>query len=113
MTESPCLFCQIAGGKIEAKKVWENDAYFALDDKYPKAPVHILVLPKAHLSKKQTAQNSDQSHWGDLMAAVFEVIRLKNLDSTGFEVISYGGGYNHFDHEHIHILGGSKKQPTA
>ncbi len=100
-------------GDVSVDKVWENDDFFVINDKYPKAPVHLLVIPKDHVSKDEKMAAQDQSHWGPLMEAVFEVVRLKKLDQTGYKLMSYGAGYNHFDHEHIHVLGGSSKQPNA
>lgn len=104
-----CLFCQMSNGEVEVQKVWENEDFFAIPDKYPKAPIHLLVIPKTHISKDATMVQEDQSHWRELMAAVFAVIRLKNLDQTGYKVVTYGAGYNHFDHEHVHVLGGEKQ----
>lgn len=109
MAES-CLFCQMAKGDIKVEKVWENQDYFAINDKYPKAPIHLLVIPKEHISKDEMMVKADQSHWGPLMAAVMQVVRLKKLDQTGYKVVTYGAGFNHFDHEHVHVMGG-KIQP--
>jgi histidine triad (HIT) family protein len=112
MAEAECLFCRIARGDAPVKIIWQNDDYFAIKDKYPKAPIHLLVIPKDHVSKNEKMRGSDQSHWGPLMAAVFEVVRLKKLTETGYKVVSYGAGYNHFDHEHVHVMGGGSKQPV-
>jgi histidine triad (HIT) family protein len=102
----------MVAGEVPVEKVWEDEDYFAIKDKYPKAEVHLLVIPKQHISKNEMMLQEDQSHWKDLMSAVFEVIRLKNLHTTGYKVVTYGAGFNHFDHEHVHVLGGSSKQPA-
>lgn len=107
-----CLFCQIALGKEAAKVVWENEKYLAIENKYPKAPIHVLVIPKTHMSKDEEMARVDQSRWGEIMGATFEVVRLLNLDKTGYKLSTFGAGYNHFDHEHIHVIGGSKTAPA-
>lgn len=103
------MFCQIAEGQIEAERVWENADFLAIPDKYPKAPIHLLVIPKLHVSKDANMEKEDQNHWGPLMSAVMQVVRLKKLNQTGYKVVTYGAGFNHFDHEHVHVLGGAKQ----
>jgi histidine triad (HIT) family protein len=111
MHKEDCLFCQIALGRESAKVVWENEDFLAFENKYPKAPVHILVIPREHQSKDAEMLKEDQGRWALLMGAVFEVIRIKNLNKTGYKLASYGAGYNHFDHEHVHVIGGMKEPP--
>lgn len=93
-----------------AVKVWENDDFLAIENKYPKAPVHLLVMPKRHESKKLLVTGQGNIYQG-LMEAVYIVVREKGLDSSGYKLVNNGGGYNHFDHEHIHVMGGSKTEP--
>jgi len=114
MIDKDCLFCQIAAKKAEGKIVWENDEFLAIENKYPVAKVHLLVMPKAHISKRELAGGSTgDGFWGKIMASVFEVVRAKGLDKTGYKLINNGAGYNHFDHEHIHVLGGTKEEPAG
>lgn len=49
--------------------------------------------------------------WGKIMPVVFEVVSELGLDKTGYKLVNNGAGYNHFEHEHIHILGGTKTEP--
>lgn len=123
--ETDCLFCKIAAKKEAAVIVWENEEFVAIKNKFPVAPVHLLVMPKEHVSKKKlgakttpTAKQSggqvtDSHFWSKIMAAVFEVIRQSGLDKTGYKLVNNGAGYNHFDHEHIHVLGGTKGEPAG
>ncbi|MBI3954748.1 HIT domain-containing protein [Candidatus Collierbacteria bacterium] len=114
MRDPNCLFCQIIAGDKPGEKVWENEAFLAITNKYPQAPVHLLVMPKEHESKKELAAGvTKDNFWDKIMGAVFEVVRLKNLDQTGYKLVNNGAGYNHFDHEHIHILGGTKEEPAG
>jgi len=119
-----CLFCEIAKGAEPATKVWENEGFICIKNKYPVAPVHLLVMPKEHVSKNVLvfaplrqgyggAEMTFSHLWDKIMGAVFEVIRKEGLDKSGYKLVNNGAGYNHFDHEHIHVLGGSKEEPAG
>lgn len=112
MTKDPdCLFCKIIDGEEPSVKVWENQSFLAILNKYPKAPVHILVMPKEHRSKLALVQGKGLDLYQGLMEAVYEVVREKGMDKRGYKLVNNGGGYNHFDHEHIHVMGGSETEP--
>lgn len=114
MEDKKCLFCQIGAKEEPAVIVWENDAFVAIKNKYPVAPVHLLVMPKTHVSKKDLSGGSTSAgFWDKIMGAVFEVVRQEGLDKSGYKLVNNGAGYNHFDHEHIHILGGSSEEPAG
>jgi histidine triad (HIT) family protein len=102
-----CIFCKIIAGEIPSKKVYEDDTVLAFEDINPLAPIHILVIPKEHISGV-SAITSDNSA---VVAHIFEVIpqiaREKKLDG-GFRVISNCGddACQSVKHLHFHILGG-------
>jgi len=48
-----------------------------------------------------------------MMVAVFQVVKHLGLDKTGYKLVNNGAGYNHFEHEHVHVLGGSKEEPAG
>ena len=104
-----CLFCKIIGGAIPSTKVYEDETVFAFRDIAPQAPVHILVVPKAHIADCNgiTAENSA------VVAHIFEVIpaiaRAENLEG-GYRVVTNCGedGCQSVHHLHFHILGGQK-----
>src|SRR3989338_8057529 len=81
-----------------------------IKNKYPVEKIHILVIPKDHIEKKKLAAGNGGEFWSKMMVAVFSVIRLKALDQTGYKLVNNGAGYNHFEHEHMHILGGTKEE---
>ena len=105
--KNDCLFCAIAAGEIPSTKVYEDEAVFAFRDINPQAPVHILVIPKEHVSGAGavTAENSG------LVARCFEAIAKiaaqEKLDG-GFRVISNCGpdAGQTVMHLHFHILAG-------
>lgn len=108
-----CLFCKIINGSIPSTKVYENEDVYAFRDINPQAPVHILVVPKAHIASVDeiTAENSD------MIAKIFEAIpkiaKAEGL-SSGYRVVSNIGndGCQSVKHLHVHILGGKQLNET-
>ena len=104
-----CLFCKIAAGDIPSSKVYEDEKILAFRDINPQAPVHILVIPKAHISGGDdiTGENSGT------VAYIFEKIPgiAKSAGLTGgYRIISNCGpdACQSVPHLHFHILGGAK-----
>ncbi len=104
-----CLFCKIIAGEIPCTKVYEDETVFAFRDINPQAPVHILIVPKAHIASVHavTSQNSG------VVAHIFEVIsqvaELEGLEN-GYRVVSNCGpdGCQSVHHLHFHVMGGKK-----
>lgn len=102
-----CLFCKIAAVEIPSQKVYEYEEILAFRDIAPMAPVHILVIPKAHIGSvdEVTAENSA------VVAHIFQVIpqiaKAENLEK-GYRVVSNCGEHagQSVHHLHFHILGG-------
>lgn len=106
-----CLFCRIVAGEEPSKRVLETDDFLVIENKYPKAPVHVLVLDKKHRQKLETISGRHQGYWDDMLSACWRVIRHFNLNQSGYKLVNNGAGYNHFEHEHMHVLGGTKGEP--
>jgi len=105
---SDCLFCKIAAGDIPCNKVYEDDDFIAFHDINPKAPLHVLVIPKHHLASLNDAENQDVALLGSLMDTTRKVAKELGVDDPGYRVIinvGKGGGQEVF-HIHVHILGG-------
>ena len=111
MKDESCLFCKIVAGEEPSTKVWENQEFLCIKNKFPISPVHVLVIPKAHIRKQGVAGFQSGEFWGKIMSAVFSVVHQLGLDKTGYKLVNNGAGYNHFEHEHIHVLGGTKTEP--
>lgn len=101
-----CLFCKIIRGEIPATKVYEDDDLLAFRDIAPQAPVHILVIPKKHLSGPSTVTEEDEQVVGKLM-------RIGNKIAVKEGVPHYRLVFNNgaqagqtVFHLHMHILGG-------
>ncbi len=102
-----CLFCKIVAGQIPSKKVYEDDRVFAFHDIDPKAPKHILVIPKKHLASLADAQAGDEALLGHILTTATEIAREHGL-GNGFRVVISTGpeGGQTVDHLHLHLLGG-------
>lgn len=102
-----CLFCKIAAGEIPSKKVYEDEQILAFYDIEPKAPVHVLVIPKMHLAGAAavTADNAA------VVAHIFATIPTiaASLGITDFRVVTNNGADagQTVHHLHFHILGGA------
>ncbi len=108
-----CLFCKIINGSIPSTKVYENEDVYAFRDINPQAPVHILVVPKAHIASVDeiTAENSDMI--AKIFEAIPEIAKAEGL-SGGYRVVSNIGndGCQSVKHLHVHILGGKQLNET-
>jgi histidine triad (HIT) family protein len=102
-----CLFCKILNGDIPSDKVYEDDQIYVFKDIFPKADVHILVIPKIHIARlDQTTQEHAQllSH---MMLSLPELAKQQGLNDGFRTIINTGpGGGQEVDHLHIHLLGG-------
>jgi len=104
---SDCLFCKILSGDIPSDKVFEDDQLYVFKDIYPKADVHLLVIPKIHIARLDQASEAHAGLLSHMMLALPELAKQQGLD-TGFRtIINTGpGGGQEVDHLHMHLLGG-------
>jgi len=106
-TVMSCLFCKIVEGSIPATSVYQDEQCFAFLDIDPKAPVHVLVIPRKHIASLAEAEKTDEGLLGHLLWAAAEVARMKAL-ANGYRVVISTGrdGGQTVDHLHVHLLGG-------
>ncbi len=102
-----CIFCQIVKGEIPNNTVHENEDFLAFHDLYPKAPVHILIIPKEHVD---CFQNTSPDMMAGLTTFTQEVAKKVGLDKNGYRLITNNGpdGGQEILHLHFHLLGGGK-----
>jgi histidine triad (HIT) family protein len=108
-----CLFCKIAAGKIPSKKVFENDEIFAFHDINPWAPVHFLMIPKAHIPSMAQLTDEHAGLMGRMMVLVPKLALQEGCNpypDGGFRVVSNIGaeGRQEIHHLHIHVTGGPR-----
>jgi len=105
-----CIFCKIAKGEIPSSKVYETDQVLAFDDIHPMAPIHVIVIPKTHISTLMDLTEERMGKVGALVSAVQEVAKIKKIDQKGFRTVINCGeeGGQVIAHLHLHLLGGEK-----
>ena len=103
-----CLFCRIVAGEIPAAVVHETPDTLAFRDINPRAPVHVLVIPRRHLSSIAELEALDIELAGRLLLVAAEVARQEGIADRGYRVISNVGawGGQTVDHLHLHVMGG-------
>jgi len=107
-----CVFCKIVEGKIPCTKVYEDEKVFAFDDIQPMAPVHVIIIPKEHISTMLDIDVSQNNIANYLIAAAQKVAKVKNIAERGFRTVincNAEGGQVVF-HLHMHLLGGKKME---
>jgi histidine triad (HIT) family protein len=107
-----CIFCKIASGEIPVVPVYETVDVIAFDDINPQAPVHTLVIPKAHVVSLADPALTPEIV-SAVMLAVNEVARAKGVEASGYRTILNTGpdsGQEVF-HLHVHVLGGKRMPP--
>jgi histidine triad (HIT) family protein len=104
---SDCLFCRIVGGEIPAKKVYEDAYVLAFEDISPKAPTHVLIIPKKHFAGLNEAKTEDAEVIGRCHLAAAEIARQRNIEQGYRTVLNVGPGAGQsVFHLHVHLLGG-------
>jgi histidine triad (HIT) family protein len=102
-----CLFCKIAEGTIPSTAVHQDDFVYAFADINPKAPVHILIIPREHIGSLAEATPGHKELLGHLFLVASEIARNKGL-ANGYRVVVNSGadGGQTVDHLHLHLMGG-------
>ncbi len=113
MSASPaagCLFCRIARRELPAKILFEDERVLAFEDMRPQAPVHVLVIPKAHFASLNDAPEGSEALLGELLLAARRAARDTGIAETGYRVVLNTGRDSGQEilHIHFHVLGGRR-----
>lgn len=108
MNQDSCIFCRIGRGEIPAKLVRQDDDIIAFHDIDPKAPTHVLVIPRKHIAGIAELQDSDAETVGKLFVAARDIARELGVADSGFRLVINSGANagQTVDHVHLHVLGG-------
>lgn len=102
-----CLFCKIIAGKIPSKKVYEDDKVYVFEDINPKAPTHVLIIPKRHVRGLKEAQADDAEIIGYSHLIAARIARERGIEDGYRTVYNVGPGSGQsVFHLHLHLLGG-------
>lgn len=105
-----CLFCRIVRKELPAKVLFENERLLAFEDIQPKAPVHVLVIPKNHFASLNEAPEGAEALLGEILLRAREIARERGIAESGYRIVlntAHDSGQEVF-HLHFHILGGRR-----
>lgn len=107
-----CLFCRIAAGEIPSKKVYEDEKIYAFYDIEPQAPVHFLVIPRAHIASLNDLTAENASIISHIFAVIPKIAAELGIFADGYRVVNNCGknGLQSVPHLHFHVLGGRSMQ---
>ena len=104
------IFCKIINKEIPSQIVYEDEEILAFKDIAPKAPVHIVVIPKKHIEKITEIEKEDEAVIGKIYSVINQIAKEQGIAEDGFRVIINCGenGGQEVKHIHFHLLGGTK-----
>lgn len=113
MTSNDCIFCAVGSHERPADVVYEDDVVIAFNDINPVYPVHILVIPKQHISSAACLTSAEDKLAGQLMRIGAEIAKKKGLAEGGFRLLTNIGPQagQTVNHLHVHLLGGERLRP--
>ena len=105
-----CIFCKIINKEIPSSIVYEDDEIIAFRDIHPVTPVHILVIPKKHITSLANLEKEDEAVVGRIYGVINKIAKQEGILEKGFRVIVNCGedGGQEVQHLHFHLLGGKK-----
>ncbi len=107
---SECVFCRIVSGDIPSDAVASSELSYAFRDIQPAMPVHVLVVPRRHITSAATVEAADADVLADMVLTAQEVARREGLAERGYRLVFNVGddALNSVAHLHLHVLGGQK-----
>ncbi len=116
MQDPQCIFCKIAAGEIPSTAVFANDELYAFPDINPKAPVHLLIIPKDHAMRSIAEMTDDQQALvGRMIGLAKRLAEERGIATDGYRLVfnvRHHAGQE-VDHVHLHLLGGQPLGPLG
>lgn len=105
-----CIFCKILAKEVPSKTIVESDLCVAIEDIFPQAPVHALIIPRRHIVSLQTTMDDDGALLGEMLLLARRCAGAKGVAASGYRVITNIGadGGQEVPHIHFHLLGGKR-----
>ena len=107
-----CLFCRLAAGEVPSTQLHADDDVIAFRDIAPRAPVHVVLIPRRHIASAGELTEADGPLLGRLFAVANDVARQEGIAKTGYRIVTNIGadGGQSVAHLHFHLLGGRRMQ---
>lgn len=105
---SDCIFCAIGAHEVASEIVHEDEAVVAIRDNNPQAPVHVLVLPREHITSAAELTRAHGDLWSRMLAVAQDVAQAEGVAASGYRLVVNVGreGGQTVGHLHVHVLGG-------
>lgn len=102
-----CIFCKIVNGEIPSAKVYEDETVYAFNDLSPQAPVHVLVIPKEHITSAADITEENSAVVAHIFEVIAKIAKEKGLDD-GYRIVNNCGDSagQTVKHLHFHLMGG-------
>jgi len=103
-----CIFCKIARGEIQSNLIYQDETAVAFPDTNPKAPVHLLIIPRKHIESVADLAGDEEKLMGHLILVANKLAQEQGISDTGYRLVINCGphGGQMVAHLHIHLLGG-------
>ena len=110
-----CLFCKIINQEISSEIIYEDDLVLAFNDKFPKAKIHILIIPKQHVANFNQITPEMHPDLIQMMTVAQKLAKEYNIDKTGYRLVinTNDDGGQEIHHLHLHLIGGQKLSRMA
>jgi histidine triad (HIT) family protein len=110
---STCIFCEIIAGRQSARIIYRDEYAIAFHDIFPRAPVHILIIPNKHIDSVNQLVEEDSLLTGHLILIAQKLAAEEGLSNSGYRIVINTGAHagQSVHHLHLHLLGG-KQMPT-
>ena len=108
--ESDCIFCQIVAGKVPSEILYQDEEVVAFRDINPQAPVHLIIIPKRHISSLAHLSEADSPLMGHMVNIANQLAKREGVAESGYRLVVNCGreGGQLVPHLHMHLLGGRK-----
>ena len=106
--DADCLFCRIVAGEIPSTQVAADDTVIAIRDISPRAPTHVLIMPRDHIPSAADLTDADAGLIGHIFATAAAIARSEGIADDGYRIVTNVGawGGQTVDHLHFHLMGG-------
>ena len=103
-----CIFCRIANGEIQSNLIYQDETAVAFPDINPKAPVHLLIIPRKHIESVADLAGDEEKLMGHLVLVANKLAQDQGISESGYRLVINCGphGGQMVAHLHIHLLGG-------
>lgn len=115
MAEQDCIFCKIGQGQVPLELVYRDDQLYAIRDIHPKAPVHLLIIPFAHVDMLTQEEPERLQVLGSLFTAAVALAKRFHLQQNGYRLVINQGPHSgqEVPHLHLHLLAGQRLGPMG